>query len=343
MSVQGENVLALTQADIGTRPSDTIPGTVSLCSGTGALDLAVEQVTGSRLAAYAELDPYASQVMAARFSGTDNLGDITTVDWEAFAAAHPGVRTLVAGWPCQGISHNGHRLGLEDPRSGIWRDVVKAIAAIRPERLFLENVAAIKTRGLPVVAAHLAELGYSARWTFASAGRIGAPHLRPRWLCSAVRGAGVGVEVPAPAGLPLAAALLPTPKASDGPNGGPNQRDGAGNYYLPAIAVRLDARWRVPELGLDYGPAIHRWERVLGRPAPAPASPDARGNQRIDPRFVEWVMGYPRGWVTDLPDIPRAQQIKLGGNGVVPLQAVSCYRHQDAYVPQQTALFGDAA
>lgn len=63
--------------------------------------------------------------------------------------------------------------------------------------------------------------------------------------------------------------LLPTPKASDGPHGGPNQRDTAGNYYLPGQPVRLDGRW-VATNGTDYGPAIRRWEQVLGRPAPEP-------------------------------------------------------------------------
>jgi DNA (cytosine-5)-methyltransferase 1 len=335
MAAQREDTLAWT--------TTSQPETLSLCSGAGALDLAVEEVAGSRLAVYAELDPWASRVMAARFPHAMNLGDITAVDWSAFAEAHPRVKTLVAGWPCQGISHNGHRLGLDDPRSGIWRDVVRAIAAIRPERVFLENVAAIKTRGLPTVAAHLAKLDYDARWTFMTAGSVGAPTPRPRWLCSAVPGTGSGMEVPPPQPGEPQLRLLPTPKASDGPNGGPNQRDGAGNYYLPGIAVRLDSEWRVPELGLDYGPAVRRWEKILGRPAPAPVTPDARGNLRESPAFVEWVMGYPAGWVTDLTDIPRVQQIKLGGNGVVPLQGVVGYRHLDAYMPQQLALFGAAA
>lgn len=343
MTTPGEDILTSAQAEIGQGAPDGHGQTVSLCSGTGALDLAVEQVTGSRLAAYGELDPYACQVMAERFPNAVNVGDITAVGWEDFAASHPDVRTLVAGWPCQGISHNGHRLGLDDPRSGIWRDVVRAIAAIRPKRVFLENVAAIKTRGLPTVAAHLAELGYDARWTFMTAGSVGAPHSRPRWLCSAVPGEGTSMEVPAPDPVKPDLRLLPTPKASDGPNGGPNQRDGAGNYYLPGIAVRLDSQWRVPELGADYSPAVRRWERILGRPAPSPTSPDARGNLRIAPAFVEWAMGYPEGWVTDLVGIPRAQQVKLGGNGVVPLQAVIGYRHQETYTPQQIALFGAAA
>lgn len=343
MTAPGEDVLACAQVAIGQHVPDGTGATVSLCSGTGVLDLAVEMLTGSKLAAYGEMDPYACRVMAARFPGAVNVGDITGVDWEDFAASHPGVRTVVAGWPCQGISHNGHRLGLDDPRSGIWRDVVRAIAAIRPDRIFLENVAAIKTRGLPTVAAHLSKLGYDSRWTFMTAGSVGAPHPRPRWLCSAVLGEGSGMEVPAPDPVQPAFRLLPTPKASDGPNGGPNQRDGAGNYYLPGIAVRLDSDWRVPELGVDYGPAVRRWERILGRSAPAPTSPDDRGNLRIAPAFVEWAMGYPKGWVTDLDDIPRPQQIKLGGNGVVPLQAVVGYRHQQTYTPQQIALFGAVA
>jgi DNA (cytosine-5)-methyltransferase 1 len=114
--------------------------------------------------------------------------------------------------------------------------------------------------------------------------------------------------------------LLPTPKASDGPN----QRDAAGNYYLPGIAVRLDRDW-VSVDGVDYGPAIHRWEAITGRPAPEPTEPGTRGNRRITARFVEWMMGAPSGWITDL-DLPRAQQIKIGGNGVVTRQAVEGYR-----------------
>ena len=33
------------------------------------------------------------------------------------------------------------------------------------------------------------------------------------------------------------------------------------------------------------------------------------------------MMGLPAGWVTDVPDISRTQQLKMLGNGVVPQQA----------------------
>jgi DNA (cytosine-5)-methyltransferase 1 len=43
-------------------------------------------------------------------------------------------------------------------------------------------------------------------------------------------------------------------------------------------------------------------------------------NNKLNPKFVEYMMGLPEGWVTDLP-ISRSQQLKLLGNGVVPQQA----------------------
>ena len=37
-------------------------------------------------------------------------------------------------------------------------------------------------------------------------------------------------------------------------------------------------------------------------------------------------MGLPAGWVTDTPDLSRAQQLKILGNGVVPQQAAAALR-----------------
>jgi DNA (cytosine-5)-methyltransferase 1 len=38
------------------------------------------------------------------------------------------------------------------------------------------------------------------------------------------------------------------------------------------------------------------------------------------------MMGLPAGWVTAVPGLTRAQQIKALGNGVVPQQAVAAIR-----------------
>lgn len=72
----------------------------------------------------------------------------------------------------------------------------------------------------------------------------------------------------------------------------------------------------------DYGPAIRRWERILGRPAPWPT--DVLG--RLSPVFTEWLMGLPDGWVTDTPGLTRPAMLRALGNGVVWQQAVAAIR-----------------
>jgi len=76
----------------------------------------------------------------------------------------------------------------------------------------------------------------------------------------------------------------------------------------------------------QYAPAIHRWELVLGRPAPAPTELAPKGGQRLAPRAVEFMMGVPDGHVTGVPGVSRNDQLKALGNGVVPQQAAAAIR-----------------
>lgn len=48
--------------------------------------------------------------------------------------------------------------------------------------------------------------------------------------------------------------------------------------------------------------------------------------ERLNPVFVEFLMGLPEGWVTDVPGLSRSAQLKILGNGVVPQQAVLALR-----------------
>jgi len=83
----------------------------------------------------------------------------------------------------------------------------------------------------------------------------------------------------------------------------------------------------------DYAPAIARWERALGRPAPAPTEISPRGNPRLSARFVEWMMGLPDGWVCDVPGLSQSDQLRILGNGVVPQQGAAAIRTLLPYVP----------
>lgn len=84
----------------------------------------------------------------------------------------------------------------------------------------------------------------------------------------------------------------------------------------PDVALGSAPNWG------GYGPAVARWERVLGRPAPSPTNDLGR----LNPPFVEWLMGLGAGHVTDVPDLSRTAQLKALGNGVVPQQAEAALR-----------------
>lgn len=106
--------------------------------------------------------------------------------------------------------------------------------------------------------------------------------------------------------------MPPTPRATDGTKGGPNQRGSSGDLMLPSAvqAERFGA----------YQAAVGRWAAVIGRPAPDPTVPGKNG-PRLSARFCEWLMGWPDGWVTDTDGISHTAALKIAGNGVVPQQA----------------------
>lgn len=170
----------------------------SLCSGYGGLDLAVMAVTGARLAWWAETDRYAAAVLKHHWPGVPNLGDVTFLDW----AKVPPVDLVSAGWPCQDISYAGPGAGItEGTRSGLWLTIAAGLRRLRPSYVYLENVAALRTRGLGRVLGDLAALGYDTQWTCLRAADTGAPHRRDRLLILAVRpGAAARLAAAADAG-----------------------------------------------------------------------------------------------------------------------------------------------
>ena len=172
----------------------------SLFSGAGGLDMAVAEVSGGTVAWYCELDPAASKVLAYRYPGAPNLGDITKADW---AQVEP-VDVLCGGFPCQDVSAAGKRAGLRDgTRSGLWSVFADLIELLRPPIVVIENVRGLLSAkadrcvesgenvvgdgaGGPVLRAagavlgDLADLGYDAVWATVAASSVGAPHRRER-------------------------------------------------------------------------------------------------------------------------------------------------------------------
>ena len=299
----------------------------SLCTGYGGLDLAAETVLGPLTHAWhAEIDPHASRVLAHHWPDVPNLGDLTAVDW---GRVEP-VDVLTAGYPCQPLSLAGPRTGMNDER-WIWDEIYAAIRFLRPRLVLLENVAGHLSLGFGRVLGDLAAAGFDAEWGCFRASDVGAPHRRERVFIAAWPAANppcIGNRRAAPAGEQFRVAvagsgrageltLLPTPTAQAAKHAADDRGRGTyDDHNLWAVVTREDC-WG------QYALAIARWAQVIGRPAPEPTEPGRDERPRLSPRFVEWMMGLPAGWVTD--HVGRSAALRILGNGVVPQQAIHAY------------------
>lgn len=161
---------------------------VSLCSGLGALDDGAQWA----LAEHEPDEPTMvgwfseyNQELAKWYSENREpwataLGDLTQVDWDTTIPADQRNNiVLTAGYPCQGESVAGRKLGDEDPR-WLWPHVAGAIRELRPRLVFLENVRNHLRVGFQRVLADLADLGFDAEWATYKASDSGACHKRER-------------------------------------------------------------------------------------------------------------------------------------------------------------------
>ncbi|WP_055620607.1 DNA cytosine methyltransferase [Streptomyces sp. JHA19] len=311
----------------------------SVCTGYGGLDIAVQAVFGGELAWVADNDPGAARILAHHHPSVPNLGDITTVDWHDVEP----VDVYIGGYPCQPFSTAGKRKGTNDARH-IWPFIARALGVLRPRYAIFENVANHLRLGFDTVLVDLADLGFDVEWCVVRADEVGAPHQRRRLIFLAtapdaprpgLSGQGVRGRAAQRGGAAADTADLGHERGRGARRGRPGPAHGRGT---PADAARHgrgqgrpEPAWQqgrldsvlggAPDWG-RYAPAITRWEAVTGRRAPWAA--DAR--RRLNPAFVEWMMGLDPGHVTAVSGLSRTQQLKALGNGVVPLQAAAALR-----------------
>jgi len=167
-----------------------------------------------------------------------------------------------------------------DDERAIFEYIADGISVLRPENVLLENVSGHVTLGGTAVIATLTKLGYNSRWGIVRAADTGAPHKRTRLFIWA--------------------------HTSDA-------KKRYGRYTQPEIMetpIRQTSKFRKSTCTFE------RWENIIGRQRPEYATED----NRVNPLFVEWMMGLSKGYVTGL-DLSYSAKLKMLGNGVVPQQA----------------------
>ncbi len=174
------------------------PTHASFFSGVGGLDLGLERA-GWRTVSFSEIDPYASAVLAERWPGVPNLGDIVALadgwrggqsaepaDLERWGASGAGRATLwTGGFPCQDLSVAGKRRGMvEGTRSNLAHAFLDLVERHRPPAVLLENVPGLlsshRGRDMAALVGRLAELGYGVAYRVLDARHFGVPQRRRR-------------------------------------------------------------------------------------------------------------------------------------------------------------------
>ncbi|MCI9857868.1 DNA cytosine methyltransferase [Microbacterium proteolyticum] len=178
---------------------------VSLFSGAGGLDLAVERSDAEplakddpgtgllRVAVATDYNEPALRTLTANFGATPTLtGDIRNVPTDQIletAGLRPGEPVLVVGGPpCTPFSKSGFWLEQKresrDPNASLLDEYVRVVRESRPEAFVLENVQGLtyKTHRAQFarLLSGLGELGYNPQWKVLLAADYGVPQLRRR-------------------------------------------------------------------------------------------------------------------------------------------------------------------
>lgn len=252
----------------------------SVFSGIGGLDLGLER-SGWRCAWQVENDKYCRRILRKHWPEVPKYGDIKTVNFDRLER----VDLIAGGFPCQPVSNAGKRLAQADER-WLWPEFTRAIRALSPRFILVENVPGLLVRGFGDVLGDLAAIGYDAEWDVLSAADFGAPHIRKRVLLVAyANGDGQGRRADqqeseqerAIQTNPIADGEERTLADADHQRHPTNQQGQSGSIFSGAVIESSDW-WQVePDVGrVAYG-IPHRVDRIR-----------VLGNAVV-PQVAEWI------------------------------------------------------
>lgn len=303
---------------------------LDIFSGIGGFSLGLEKA-GMQTVAFCEINPFCQQILKKHWASTPVFTDVTKLKKEDFATL-PVIDVIAGGFPCQDISCAGKQVGISGKRSNLWKEFKRLINEIKPKYAIIENVANLRNNGLVTVLQDLWEIGYDAEWHCIPASSFSAPHRRDRvWI--------------------IAHSFRAAARQKNATNTDCNRRDGRECNRQRGYLQR-DSEWeyqkihqerKVGKSGVskvceilpdtdECKSGIHRgvedskicrqemlsYYRELGSKQweKEPETAARLKDERLNPKWVEWLMGFPSEWTKSGNS---KQRLSALGNSVVPL------------------------
>jgi DNA (cytosine-5)-methyltransferase 1 len=163
---------------------------LDLFSGIGGFSLGLERTGKFETVAFCENETKRHAILKRHWPEVPIYDDAKTLSKNQLEADGIRIDAICGGFPCQDLSLSGKLEGIDAERSGLWSDFARLIGELRPQVVFVENVANLLAgpseqpgKWFGRVLGDLASFGYDAEWHCIPAASIGAPHHRDRiWI-----------------------------------------------------------------------------------------------------------------------------------------------------------------
>ena len=302
---------------------------VSLFAGIGGICLGFKQA-GFKIVWANEKDAAACRTYRYNL-GSEYLveGDIRKIDM----AQLPHADVLAAGFPCQSFSVAGLKKGFDDTRGQLFFEVVRAIEAVRPPVVFLENVENLMEhdngRTFQVIYTSLVEHGYILRYQpMATHEYANIPQTRRRVYIVAFRDYQTSQKFKFPEPVPLTTTALDFLDIKGEQHEIYYYRsDAQFDNYIRNMAVDIDGLYRV------FDGKIKKYAQgkcptltaSMSSPRNAAVLRDAWGVRRITLREALRFQGFPTSFY--FPNTIKLQDAykQIGNSVSIPvIQKIAC-------------------
>jgi DNA-cytosine methyltransferase len=321
---------------------------LDIFSGIGGFSIGLEKA-GMQTVAFCENNLFCQKILKNHWKSIAVFSDVSTLTIDDFITL-PKIDVIAGGFPCQDISCAGKQLGINAKRSGLWKEFKRLINEIKPKYAIIENVANLRGNGLITVLQDLWEIGYDAEWHCIPASAFGAPHRRDRiWI---IAYSTCISKNRLPSGKEERQSLF-RDNCKNATNAH-CQRCNCRECYRQGRCIQENSQWECSETHKEWDiresgiskiceilPNANgqrsqgHWQlgeiskickqeqislyyrtRGIDQWGKEPKSIPRLKDERLNPDWVEWLMGFPSSWTESGS---RKQRLMSLGNAVVPI------------------------